>query len=194
MISSFQNHHQQRPRLHCSQPITDTFFTCLLSANHRHTCFTCLLSANHRHTCFTCLLSANHRHTCFTCLLSANHRHTCFTCLLSANHRQTCFVTCLLSANHRQTCCTCLCLSSRLTGEAHPGGSRPDPHPRLPPKGKRHHHGPEPLPVRWEQRPHQSGLHSAGPSVPQLTGHSPQLMDGETLKCCSFMLGTIFSF
>lgn len=60
-------------------------------------------------------------------------------------------------------------LSSGFGGEAHPGGSREDPDPPLTPEKNLHHHRPEPLPVRREQRPHQSGLHAAGPSVPQLT-------------------------
>lgn len=63
---------------------------------------------------------------------------------------------------------TCLSLSSRLRGEAHPGGSREDPDPPLPPEKNLHHHSPEPLPVRRKQRPHRSGLDTAGPAVPQL--------------------------
>lgn len=59
--------------------------------------------------------------------------------------------------------------SSRVKGEAHPGGSREDSHPSFPPKKSHGHDHPEPLPVRRKQRPHRSGLHPAGPPVPRLT-------------------------
>lgn len=68
--------------------------------------------------------------------------------------------------------CTCLTCSSGFGGEAHPGGSREDPEPPLPPEENLHHLHPEPLPVRREQCSHQPGVHPAGTPVPQLTDRS----------------------